>query len=125
MERTRFGVEPAQRMAERRGDVEGLAVLRDRQSGRHPLALSWPSRPYSGFASRQEFFAVGILEDSLLRQQAVGVVEAVDPVVKAAAGEEPLAVGRPESGRRNWPGRDTRPMILPLAPSTVTISCSP
>ena len=75
--------------------------------------ISWPALPLR-IRLRQERLAVGILEDRLLGQQAVGVVEAVDPVVEPAAGEEPLAVGRPDQAREARRAATTRPMILPF-----------
>ena len=82
-------------MAERRGDVEGLAVLGNRQARRHALVFLGLFAIFR-VGLRQKFLAVGIVEDRLLREQARGVVEAVNPVVETAAGEEPLAVGRPD-----------------------------
>ncbi len=91
---SRLGVEPRQRVAERGGDVERLAVLGEGQAGGRPLMLLG-RLAFARVPRRQELLAVGVFEDGLLRQQPVGVVEPVDQVVEPAAGEELLAVGRP------------------------------
>src|SRR5262249_47467613 len=75
-------------------DIQRLAVLRDRETGRRPLVLPGTLADLR-VALGQELLAVGILEDDLVREQPVGVVEPVDQVVEPAAGEDLLAVGRP------------------------------
>ena len=109
LERTRLGVEPAERVAEGGGDVERLAVLGDAPGRRACAGASWPARR-RGVALGQELLAVGVFEDGLVREQAVGVVEPVDQVVEPAADEELLAVGRPghagEAPRHGDPADD-------------------
>ena len=124
LEGPRLGVEPRQRVAEGGGDVERLAVLRDRQAGRRPLVLLG-RLVLARVPRRQECLAVGIFEHGLVREQAVGVVEPVDQVVEPAADEELLAVGRPGQPGERPRERDPADHPAAAAPSTVTTSCSP
>ena len=83
------GVEPRDRMTEDIGDPERAAVARERQSGREP-------RPGAASPPR---YRLGEGQLHRVREQAAGMVEAMDDVVETAAGVEPLAVLRPDQAR--------------------------
>ena len=80
-ERARRRIEPGQRVPVDVGDPERLAVGGEGQARRAPCVPR---------------IACGVGEGRLVREQAVRVVEAIDPIVEAAADVELLAVGRPD-----------------------------